>query len=82
MQPAGSFTGCLRATGLNKMPGELGAASSTQRRPYGFLKLSQRPRNRKGAGRKWPKYPFLLAKDGQDGRHSSLKMNLVPYTGY
>ena len=40
MQPAGSFTGCLRATGLNKTPGELGAASSTHRRPYGFLKLS------------------------------------------
>ena len=51
MQPAGSFTGCLRATGLNKTPGELGAASSTQRRPYGFLKLSRRPRNRKAAGR-------------------------------
>ena len=51
MQPAGSFTGCLRATGLNKTPEELGAASSTHRRPYGFLKLSQRPRNRKGAGR-------------------------------
>ena len=27
-------------TGLNKTPGELGAASSTHRRPYGFLKLS------------------------------------------
>ena len=51
MQPAGSFTGCLRATSLNKTPGELGAASSTHRRPYGFLKLSRRPRNRKGAGR-------------------------------
>ena len=51
MQPAGSFTGCLRATGLNKTPGELGAASSTHRRPYGLLKLSRRPRNRKGAGR-------------------------------
>ena len=51
MQPAGSFMGCLRATGLNKTPGELGAASSTHRRPYGFLKLSRRPRNRKGAGR-------------------------------
>ena len=37
MQPAGSFTGCLRATGLNKTPRELGAASSTRRRPYGFL---------------------------------------------
>ena len=45
------FTGCLRATGLNKTPGELGAACSTHRRPYGFLKLSRRPRNRKGAGR-------------------------------
>ena len=51
MQPAVSFTGCLRATGLNKTPGELGAASSTHRSPYGFLKLSWRPRNRKGAGR-------------------------------
>ena len=51
MQPAGSFTGCLQATGLNKTPGELGAASSTHRRPYGFLKLSRRPWNRKGAGR-------------------------------
>ena len=51
VQPAGSFTGCLRATGLNKSPGELGAASSTHRRPYGFLKLSWRPWNRKGAGR-------------------------------
>ena len=51
MQPAGSFTGCLRATGLNKTPRELGAASSTHRRPYGFLKLSRRPRNRKGPGR-------------------------------
>ena len=51
MQPAGSFTGCLRATGLNKTPGEMGAASSTHRRPYGFLKLSRRPWNRKGAGR-------------------------------
>ena len=50
MQPAGSFTGCLRATGLNKMPEELGAASSTNRRPYGFLKLSRRPWNQKGAG--------------------------------
>ena len=60
MQPAGSFTGCLRATGLNKTPGELGAASSAHRRPYGFLKLSRR----KGAGRKWPKYPFLLAARG------------------
>ena len=36
MQPAGSFTGCLRATGLNKTPGELGAASLTHRRPYGL----------------------------------------------
>ena len=43
MQPAG-------LTGLNKTPGELGAASSTHRRPYGFLKLSRRPRNRKGTG--------------------------------
>ena len=51
IQPAGSFTGCLRATGLNKTPGEFGAASSTHRRPYGFLKLSRRPRNRKGAER-------------------------------
>ena len=51
MKPVGSFTGCLRATGLNKTPGELGAASSTHRRPYGFLKLFRRPRNRKGAGR-------------------------------
>ena len=51
VQPTGSFTGCLRATGLNKTPGELGAASSTHRRPYGFLKLSRRPWNRKGAGR-------------------------------
>ena len=51
MQPAGSFTGCLRATDLNKTPGGLGAASSTHRRPYGFLKLSRRPKNRKGAGR-------------------------------
>ena len=51
VKPAGSFTGCLRATGLNKTPGELGAASSTHRRPYGFLKLSRRPWNRKGAGR-------------------------------
>ena len=51
VQPAGSFTGCLRATGLNKTPGELGAASSTHRRPYGFLKLSRRPWNRKGDGR-------------------------------
>ena len=50
VQPARSFTGCLRATGLNKTPGEMGAASSTHRRPYGFLKLSQRPWNRKGAG--------------------------------
>ena len=48
---ARSFTGCLRATSLNKTPGEWGAASSTHRRPYGFLKLSQRPWNRKGAGR-------------------------------
>ena len=45
------FHGLFRATGLNKTPGELGAASSTRRRPYGFLKLSRRPRNRKGAGR-------------------------------
>ena len=51
MQPAGSFTGCLRATGMNKTPGELGAASSTHRRPCGFLKLFRRPWNRKGAGR-------------------------------
>ena len=51
MQPTGSFTGCLRATGLNKTPGEFGAASSTHRRPYGFLILFRRPRNRKGAGR-------------------------------
>ena len=51
VQPVGSFTGCLRATDLNKMRGELGAASSTHRRPYGFLKLSRRPWNRKGAGR-------------------------------
>ena len=51
MQPARSFTGCLRATDLNKTPGELGAASSIHRRPYGFLKSSRRPRNRKGAGR-------------------------------
>ena len=51
MQPAGSFTGCLRAPGLNKTPGELGAASSTHRRPYGSLKLSRNQRNQKGAGR-------------------------------
>ena len=38
MQPAGVFTGCLRATGLNKPPGELVAASLTHRRPYGLLK--------------------------------------------
>ena len=50
IQPTGSFTGCLRATCLNKTPGELGAASSTHRRPYGFFKLSRRPWNRKGAG--------------------------------
>ena len=43
MQPAGFFTGCLRATGLNKTPGELGAASLAHRRPYGLLKLSRRP---------------------------------------
>ena len=43
MQPAGFFTGCLRATGLNKTPGELGAASLTHRRPYRLLKLSRRP---------------------------------------
>ena len=66
MEPAGSFTGGSRATGLNKTPGEFGAASSTHRRPYEFLKLSRRPRNRKGAGRapKWAKYPFLLAVRG------------------
>ena len=46
VQLAGSFMGCLRATGLNKTPGELKAASSTHRRPYGFLKLSRRPWNR------------------------------------
>ena len=51
VQPAGSFTCCLRVTGLHKTPGELGAASSTHRRPYGFLKLSRPPWNRKGAGR-------------------------------
>ena len=51
MQPAGFYMGCLRATGLNKTPGELGAASLTHLRPYGLLKLSRRPRNRKGAGR-------------------------------
>ena len=39
MQPAGFFTGCLRATGLDKTPGELGAASLTHR----LLKLSRRP---------------------------------------
>ena len=43
MQPAGFFTGCLRATGLNKTLGELGAASLTHWRPYGLLKLSRRP---------------------------------------
>ena len=63
MQPNGSFTGCLRATGLNKTPGELRAASSTHRRPYGFLKLSRR-RSRTGTVRKWPKYLFLLAVRG------------------
>ena len=51
MQPAWSFTGCLRAIGLNKTPGELGAASLTHRCPYGLLKLSRHPCNRKGAGR-------------------------------
>ena len=43
MRPAGPFTCCLRAAGLTKTPGELGAASSTHRRPYGLGKLSQRP---------------------------------------
>ena len=51
MQPAGFYKGSLRATGLNKTPGELGAASLTHRRPYGLLKLSRQPWKRKGAGR-------------------------------
>ena len=69
MQPAGSFTGCLRATDSNKTPGELGAASSTHRRPYGFLKIIvPAPEESEGSRtctvRKWPKYPFLLAVRG------------------
>ena len=51
VQPAGSFRSCLRATSMDKTPGESGAASSTHRRPCGFLKLSRRPWNRKEAGR-------------------------------
>ena len=51
MRPSGSWTGCLRAAGFMKTPGELGAASSTHPRPYGLLKLSRRPWNRLVAGR-------------------------------
>ena len=43
MRPSGPLTGCLRAAGLMKTPGELRAASSTHRRPYGLLILSRRP---------------------------------------
>ena len=53
MQPAGFFTGCLRATGLNKTPGKLGAASMTHRRPYGLLNCpGAREIGREPAGRR------------------------------
>ena len=51
MRPSESCTDCSLAAGFMKTLGELGTASSTNRRPYGLLKLSRHPWNRKGAGR-------------------------------